>query len=166
MVMPCLLICFRTAPHLEDCKLIRITFGVDKNPEIQECRNCQPAFMALDYIDCNGAMKVHIPLTHAGNERRCMDEHEYSKLFQTEIGTVCSSLVQLASSYQGWSYLPTCYQKDSGPCCFEEDTEEWDPDGSSEQDKPFQPYPPDRDFHLCSNPQTHIFAEKEEDEDF
>jgi hypothetical protein len=163
MVMSYLLIYFRTAPDLEDYKLIRITFGVDRNPEIQKCRNCQPTFMALDYIDCNGAMKVHIPLTHAGIERRCMDEHEYGKLFQTETGVVCSSLVQLASSYQGWSYQPTCNQKDSGPCCFEEDTEEWDPDGSSEQDKAFQPYPPDRDIHLCSDPRTHIFAEEDED---
>lgn len=124
--------------------------------------------MALDYLDCNGAMKVHIPLAHAGNERRCLGEHEYSKLFKTETGDICSSLVSFASSYQGWSYLPACYQKDSGPCCFEDYTEEWDPDGSSEQHKPFQPYPPDRDVHLCSNPRTLFVAEEEEegDEDF
>jgi hypothetical protein len=167
MAMSCLLIYFRNAPNLEDCKLIRIMFGVDKNPEILKCRNCQPAFMAVDYIDCNGAMKVFIPLTPAGYERRFMHEHEYRKVFETRIGTICSSLVSLSTSYQGWSYMPTCYQDDSGQCCFEEDTEEWDPEGSSEQDKTFQPYPPDKEVHLCSNPRIrHFDEEKEEDEGF
>jgi hypothetical protein len=165
MAISYLLIYFRTAPHPEDCKLIRITFGVDKDPKVQECRNCQPAFMALDYIDCNGAMKVHTPLTHAGNERRCMDEHEYSKLFQAKEGIVCSSMVSLASSYQGWSHLRACCQQDFGPCRFDDDTEEWDPDGSSERDKSFQPFPPDQEVHLCLYPHNCIFPEKKEEEE-
>lgn len=165
MAISYLLIYFRTAPYLEDCKLIRIAFGVDKDPKVQECMNCQPAFMALDYIDCNSAMKIHIPLAHTGNERRCKDEHEYNKLFQAKEGVVCSSMVSLARSYQGWSHLRACCQKDFGPCCFGDDNEEWDPDGSDEQDEPFQPFPPDQEVYLCSFPHTCIVPEKEEEDE-
>lgn len=165
MALTSLLIRFQFAPDLDTCKLIRIVFGLDGSTEIQNCRGCQPAFMALDYMDDDGAMKIHVPLAQAGKDRRCLDEHDYGRTFETEAGVVCSSLVQLSSSYQGWSYLPMYHQNDPVSSPAEEESDEWDPDGFDEQDRHFQPYPPDSEVRLCFIKPGHNIARREDNED-
>lgn len=165
MVLSCLLIRLYPAPRLDTSRLLRIVFGLNKSTDAQHCWGCQPAFMALDYLDDDGAVKVHIPLAQAGNERRCKDEHEYKKFFQMETGEVCSSLVQLGRSYQGWSYLPSYHQNDSVSLPSEEESDNWDPDGSDHQDAPFQPYPPDTEARLCLLKPGHILSRGEEEDE-
>jgi hypothetical protein len=151
MSVSSLLVRFNPNSHPDDCKLLRITFGIDRRPEIQECRYCEPAFMTLDCIGPDSALKVHIPLLHARHEQPCLTEKDYSDCFLTNTGTLSWNLISLASSCQGWSYETRCYQENFSHCYFNKNVEEWDPDGSNEQDRPFQPFPPDRVTHLCFN---------------
>ncbi|KAI9866772.1 MAG: hypothetical protein M1813_000714 [Trichoglossum hirsutum] len=135
----------------QNSTLLRITFGVDLRSEVQECQYCQPAFMALDLISAEGTVKAHIPLAHSGTERRCKSEEEYNSIFLTTTWISLGNLISRAVSHQGWSYKTCCHQQNADYCVFEKEAEEWDPNGAVEQDKPFQPFPPDRDVHSCTN---------------